>query len=268
MRCWAQEWCPLASFPFQSLPLQLSSLEIFNGNFFCRWDRCGVLGGEENSGYSGTKLEVPSTVTAPAWPDGFARRCDPEAREPISNSELTIADHLEPLPEIIRGLEQPVPVSSDALLPSARSKIVTMAFLMPVSRRLATRLAAPSSICRQCLQNRPAVQSRSLVLDALRQSRATPRLLARFQSTKASSGAKTATAAEQAKAVSEEGTKAYAQAVENAPSKKRLPEFTSSRAVGLWLLGSAISVFGIVVFGGLTRLTESGCVSSFERRWE
>lgn len=26
----------------------------------------------------------------------------------------------------------------------------------------------------------------------------------------------------------------------------------------MWLLGSAASVFGIVVFGGLTRLTESG----------
>jgi hypothetical protein len=34
----------------------------------------------------------------------------------------------------------------------------------------------------------------------------------------------------------------------------------SSRAVAYWLLGSAASVFGIVVFGGLTRLTESGSV--------
>ncbi|KAJ4298822.1 Cytochrome c oxidase assembly protein cox15 [Kalmusia sp. IMI 367209] len=33
---------------------------------------------------------------------------------------------------------------------------------------------------------------------------------------------------------------------------------TSSRSVAHWLLGSAASVFGIVVFGGLTRLTESG----------
>jgi cytochrome c oxidase assembly protein subunit 15 len=32
----------------------------------------------------------------------------------------------------------------------------------------------------------------------------------------------------------------------------------SSRSVAYWLLGSAASVFGIVVFGGLTRLTESG----------
>ncbi|KAH6981951.1 cytochrome oxidase assembly protein-domain-containing protein [Ilyonectria sp. MPI-CAGE-AT-0026] len=32
----------------------------------------------------------------------------------------------------------------------------------------------------------------------------------------------------------------------------------SSKSVGYWLIGSAVSVFGIVVFGGLTRLTESG----------
>jgi len=33
---------------------------------------------------------------------------------------------------------------------------------------------------------------------------------------------------------------------------------TSSNTAAYWLLGSAASVFGIVVFGGLTRLTESG----------
>lgn len=37
------------------------------------------------------------------------------------------------------------------------------------------------------------------------------------------------------------------------------PEQTS-KSVAYWLLGSAASVFGIVVFGGLTRLTESGYV--------
>lgn len=38
---------------------------------------------------------------------------------------------------------------------------------------------------------------------------------------------------------------------------------TNSKSVAYWLLGSAASVFGIVVFGGLTRLTESGyaCVA-------
>lgn len=43
-------------------------------------------------------------------------------------------------------------------------------------------------------------------------------------------------------------------------SKRRTRFFpeTSDKSVAYWLLGSAASVFGIVVFGGLTRLTESG----------
>ena len=48
-------------------------------------------------------------------------------------------------------------------------------------------------------------------------------------------------------------------AAAQAVKRSRWPE-TSSNVVAYWLLGSAASVFGIVVFGGLTRLTESGCV--------
>lgn len=39
--------------------------------------------------------------------------------------------------------------------------------------------------------------------------------------------------------------------------EKFFPE-VSHKAVAYWLLGSAANVYGIVVFGGLTRLTESG----------
>lgn len=42
--------------------------------------------------------------------------------------------------------------------------------------------------------------------------------------------------------------------------KSSFPQ-VSDKSVAYWLLGSAVSVFGIVVFGGLTRLTESGCVN-------
>ena len=55
----------------------------------------------------------------------------------------------------------------------------------------------------------------------------------------------------------------HATATEHAIPKNRFPE-TSSKGVAYWLLGSAASVFGIVVFGGLTRLTESGSVSSLK----
>ena len=50
---------------------------------------------------------------------------------------------------------------------------------------------------------------------------------------------------------------AVAQAETAAVKKSSFPD-TSSNAVAYWLLASAASVFGIVVFGGLTRLTESG----------
>ncbi|KAE8419090.1 cytochrome oxidase assembly protein-domain-containing protein [Aspergillus pseudocaelatus] len=52
---------------------------------------------------------------------------------------------------------------------------------------------------------------------------------------------------------------AVASAVEEGASnaKSSFPK-VSDKTVAYWLLGSAASVFGIVVFGGLTRLTESG----------
>ena len=45
-------------------------------------------------------------------------------------------------------------------------------------------------------------------------------------------------------------------------SSKSKTSRTNSKVVGYWLLGSAASVFGIVIFGGLTRLTESGYVGA------
>ena len=57
------------------------------------------------------------------------------------------------------------------------------------------------------------------------------------------------------------------EAIANATSKTKpafFPE-TSEKKVAYWLLGSAASVFGIVIFGGLTRLTESGCVLKLYR---
>jgi cytochrome c oxidase assembly protein subunit 15 len=45
--------------------------------------------------------------------------------------------------------------------------------------------------------------------------------------------------------------------INTSSSPKAFPQI-SSKSVAYWLLGSAASVFGIVVFGGLTRLTESG----------
>jgi heme a synthase len=62
-------------------------------------------------------------------------------------------------------------------------------------------------------------------------------------------------------------TPILAQEIPQAKSTTKASFFpdTSSDAVGYWLLASAVSVFGIVVFGGLTRLTESGYESFLER---
>lgn len=46
--------------------------------------------------------------------------------------------------------------------------------------------------------------------------------------------------------------------------KSSFPQ-VSDKSVAYWLLGSAVSVFGIVVFGGLTRLTESGWVIALKQ---
>ncbi len=44
----------------------------------------------------------------------------------------------------------------------------------------------------------------------------------------------------------------------SAPSRPRFFPDGNANSVGYWLLASAASVFGLVGFGGLTRLTESG----------
>lgn len=52
-------------------------------------------------------------------------------------------------------------------------------------------------------------------------------------------------------------TKPGVYAVPESP-KFQKPRIVSTRSVGIWLLLSAAAVFGIVIIGGLTRLTESG----------
>ncbi|KAI1772306.1 COX15-CtaA-domain-containing protein [Hypoxylon cercidicola] len=122
-----------------------------------------------------------------------------------------------------------------------------MSFLIPGLRRAAPRLVASPSpfVCRQCLRHR---QPPPRILQSLRQLRhasteSSPAQTkpARFFSASAVPAAVTATP----------------RAAAAAGAKRRFPE-TSSKSVAYWLIGSAASVFGIVVFGGLTRLTESG----------
>ncbi|KAI1341279.1 COX15-CtaA-domain-containing protein [Xylariaceae sp. FL0016] len=116
-----------------------------------------------------------------------------------------------------------------------------MSLLMPGIRKAAFKLPTAPFVCRQCLHQRPQPAS-SPILRSLRQS---PRFASTAPRRPPSNFFSTKVA-----------TEAYDDAFRKA-AKRSFPE-TSSKSVAYWLLGSAASVFGIVVFGGLTRLTESG----------
>lgn len=136
-----------------------------------------------------------------------------------------------------------------------------MSLLMPGIRKAAAfRLpgAGTTFVCRQCLRlkprSTPAHISGLVRYGSGMSSRTTPRTTIGFTSSRKISptlfsstipGAATA------------GSAAAAAPAQAQAAKRAFPE-TNSKSVGYWLVGSAVSVFGIVVFGGLTRLTESG----------
>ncbi|KAL3479929.1 cytochrome oxidase assembly protein-domain-containing protein [Aspergillus californicus] len=117
---------------------------------------------------------------------------------------------------------------------------------MPLFRRLTPRLSKELFTCRQCLVRNQTFATKSTLR--------TPSVPFRRNTSRISS------------AVNNDARKAFARFASNSAtansaksevSKPRFPD-VSSKTVAYWLLGSAASVFGIVVFGGLTRLTESG----------
>ena len=114
---------------------------------------------------------------------------------------------------------------------------------------LKASLIRDSLICRLCIQQQATRQS------AFTSTKSTPFLRAfrqphlRRQSS--------------AQAIAESSSSPLAalnQAARSNTSNAKTSSFpsTSSKSAAYWLLASAASVFGIVVFGGLTRLTESG----------
>lgn len=152
-----------------------------------------------------------------------------------------------------------------------------MALLLPGLRWTGPRLLGLPSICSQCV----ARQSRHRLQRQLHQLvRAAPavspaivsrpsiaiqwrRMLATSTTASPSAAPNSPTSTRDAVPAAGEGHTSGATASSSTTSSQRsssFPEKTTSRAVALWLLGSAASVVGIVVFGGLTRLTESGYV--------
>ncbi|KAF7888763.1 hypothetical protein EAF00_009063 [Botryotinia globosa] len=125
-----------------------------------------------------------------------------------------------------------------------------MASILPGLRKATPRLSRDFFICYQCLkQPRPTLRQTKFPAKSI-SSRSI-----RFNSNIATI-TESANGASPLSSLAESLSKS-SQAINKASSRSRFPE-TSSKSVGYWLLGSAASVFGIVVFGGLTRLTESG----------
>lgn len=136
-----------------------------------------------------------------------------------------------------------------------------MAPLFPGLRRAVPRLSTDFFVCHQCMNySRPASRTLKLPIQA-----SLPRSI-RFNSSsaalpKASNVPKANTTKNSSPLKSLSKTISYAEKQKAQPKEGFFPE-TSSNTVAYWLLGSAASVFGIVVFGGLTRLTESGYIFS------
>ncbi|KAL4932794.1 cytochrome c oxidase assembly protein cox15 [Aspergillus undulatus] len=114
-------------------------------------------------------------------------------------------------------------------------------------RRLAPRLSKELFTCRQCLARTQNYSTRTSLRTP---SVPLARNASRINATSLSSQARKAFVRCASASAAIDGTKSEA-------SKSSFPD-VSSKTVAYWLLGSAASVFGIVVFGGLTRLTESG----------
>ncbi|KAL5319030.1 hypothetical protein ACEPPN_014100 [Leptodophora sp. 'Broadleaf-Isolate-01'] len=117
-------------------------------------------------------------------------------------------------------------------------------------RRAGPKLAADFFICQRCLRQSPSLLSKVKAPGKANLSRSI-----RFNSSTAFADS----AANKKTPLGNLGQTIVQNAERKAVTgKKRFWPETSSNAVGYWLLASAGSVFGIVVFGGLTRLTESG----------
>lgn len=138
--------------------------------------------------------------------------------------------------------------------------MATLLTTSPLRARLAVqagKLYREAFVCRRCLSQ----QAKTTTPKTFKSKRQTPFLTA-FRQSQAQSRAQSSatTIPTNASPLGALGRNIGASARPTqtvAPSTSSFPA-TSSNSVAYWLLGSAVSVFGIVVFGGLTRLTESG----------
>lgn len=124
---------------------------------------------------------------------------------------------------------------------------------LPAWRRLAPRLSRDLFTCRQCL-HKQGYAAKSVRMFAAKSSPQPSKLRTSLLTDK-NRHFFTSSIRRSAASPATEGT--FEESA--AKAKTGFPKI-SDKVVAYWLLGSAASVFGIVVFGGLTRLTESGFV--------
>ncbi|KAK1759726.1 putative cytochrome c oxidase assembly protein COX15 [Echria macrotheca] len=128
-----------------------------------------------------------------------------------------------------------------------------MAALQLGLRRAAAQLSRPSFICGKCLRQQAYVAHWSTPIQTLKLSTSIRRSYSSpSQASPIASLAETVRINSNSSPENTRGTTA-----EGGANQSSFPE-ANPKSVGYWLIGSAVSVFGIVVFGGLTRLTESG----------
>lgn len=147
---------------------------------------------------------------------------------------------------------------------SGRTRGVELSGLRPVNPKTKTSAASIAQIRNlttkhaRSTRHLQSAQTPSRARVVTENSPATSRFVRAFSAS--SQTRATAAATESPQAKSEDNGNGEAGGEKRRSTKSSFPE-TSSNAVAYWLLGSAASVFGIVVFGGLTRLTESGYVT-------
>lgn len=135
----------------------------------------------------------------------------------------------------------------------------------PASFSTSTSAASSTSpfVCRQCLKSKGQSKSPSALLSSVHRAK----ILREFR-TPASFSPKRCLNTSNTKNTAAALSPTLEQTSElSAGAKSKVKYFpdTNSNSVAYWLLGSAVSVFGIVVFGGLTRLTESGYVQPLRK---
>lgn len=132
-----------------------------------------------------------------------------------------------------------------------------MASLQSGMRRAIAQLSRSSFVCRrQCLRQQRAFSPSSSPSPILNFLRAASR---RYESTTAQAPPANPLAGKVSAAATELKAQSTAASSSSSSSSQSssFPDATS-KSVGIFLLASAASVFGIVILGGLTRLTESG----------